>query len=52
MSSDERKRRGIDRTAAKLRESVVKNGGRDPGFDKCRDRVRDARIRVEQKRNK
>lgn len=41
--SDEARRRGIDRTAKLLRESVIRNDNPDPGFAACVDRVRDAR---------
>jgi hypothetical protein len=48
--ADERKRRGIDRTAAELRQSVVRNGGKDPGHDAARDRVRQAVERKDKQR--
>lgn len=51
MSSDSDKRRGIDKTAAKLRESAIKNGNPDPGFDACRDRVRRAVDLKDKQRN-
>jgi hypothetical protein len=47
---DERKRRGIDRAAAQLREQIVKQGGRDPGREAARDRVRDAVTSREKRR--
>lgn len=37
-----RRRRGIDGAANALRREVIRNGGEDPGFDSCRDRVSDA----------
>jgi hypothetical protein len=48
--SNESKRRGIDRTAQQLRREIVKNGGRDPGQDKARDRVRSAVLNKEKRR--
>ena len=49
--SDESKRRGIDRAAAKLRESAIKNGNPDPGFERARDRVRVAVRNKEKQRS-
>ncbi len=49
---DESKRRGIDRTASQLRESVIRNGGKDPGQAACRDRVRQAVEKKDKQRNR
>ncbi len=37
-----RRRRGIDGAANALRREVIREGGVDPGFGTCRDRVSDA----------
>lgn len=47
---NERKRRGIDRAARKLRETIISSGGRDPGREAARDRVRQAVTSREKRR--